>query len=77
MILEPSLAMIDPELLAKLEEISAKADRAYQASEKVRKYLFWTGVITLVLFVLPLVGLMFVIPQFINSYTATLGGLGY
>lgn len=69
--------MIDPELLAKLNEIGAKADRAYQAAEKVRKYLFWTGVITIALIVLPLIGLAFAIPQFINSYTTTLNGIGY
>lgn len=68
--------MIDPELLAKLEEISAKADKAYHAAESVRKYLFWTGVITVALIVLPLIGLAFAIPQFITSYTTTLNGIG-
>lgn len=68
--------MIDPELVAKLEEIGAKTDRAYQASEKVRKYLFWTGVVTVALIVLPLIGLAFVIPQFIGSYTTALNGAG-
>jgi len=68
--------MIDPELLAKLEEIGAKADQAYQASEKVRKYLFWTGVITIALFVLPLIGLAFVVPQFLSSYNGTLNAAG-
>jgi len=62
--------MIDPELAAKLEEISAKADAAYRSAEKVRKYLFWTGVVTIVLFVLPLIGLMFAIPAFMSSYVA-------
>lgn len=67
--------MIDPELLAKLEEIGTKADRAYQAAETVRKYLFWTGVITVALIVLPLIGLVFAIPQFLSSYSSlnTLG----
>ncbi|OYV63176.1 MAG: hypothetical protein B7X03_02955 [Parcubacteria group bacterium 21-58-10] len=60
--------MLDPELLAKLDEISAKAEKAYQAAEKVRKYLFWTGVITIALIVLPLIGLVFAIPTFINNY---------
>lgn len=60
--------MIDPELAAKLDEISAKADAAYKAAESARKYLFWTGVITVAVIVLPMIGLMFVIPQFINSY---------
>ncbi len=69
--------MIDPELAAKLDEIGAKADMAYRASEKVRKYLFWTGVITVALIVLPLIGLAFAIPSFISSYTTTLNGVGY
>ena len=69
--------MIDPELSARLDEIGAKVDAAYQAAEKVRKYLFWTGVITVAFIVLPLIGLVFVLPQFISSYTTTLNGLGY
>jgi hypothetical protein len=68
--------MIDPELLAKLEEISAKADAAYRAAESTRKYLFWTGVVTVALIVLPLIGLAFAIPSFINTYTTTLTGVG-
>ena len=68
--------MIDPELLAKLNQIEEKAEKAYQAAEKVRKYLFWTGVITVALIVLPLIGLAFVLPSFISSYTTTLNGLG-
>ncbi len=68
--------MIDPELAAKLEEIGAKADRAYHAAETVRKYLFWTGVVTVALVVIPLIGLAFAIPQFISTYTTTLNGLG-
>jgi hypothetical protein len=69
--------MIDPELAAKLDEIGAKADKAYHATETVRKYLFWTGVVTVALVVLPLIGLAFAIPQFISSYTSTLNGIGY
>jgi hypothetical protein len=68
--------MIDPELLAKLDEISAKAEKAYQAAESSRKYLLWTGVITVAVIVLPLIGLAFAIPQFISSYTTSLQGLG-
>lgn len=69
--------MIDPELAAKLDAIGAKADRAYEAAETVRKYLFWTGIITVALVVLPLIGLAVVVPQFLGSYTSTLNGLGY
>jgi hypothetical protein len=62
--------MLDPELAAKLEEIYQKADAAYRAAESSRKYLFWTGVVTVVLFVLPLIGLVFVIPQFLSYYAS-------
>lgn len=67
--------MIDPELSARLDDIAAKAERAYQAAEKVRKYLFWTGVVTIALIVLPAIGLVFIIPQFIASYSTTLNGI--
>jgi type IV secretory pathway component VirB8 len=69
--------MIDPELLAKLEEVGERADKAYRAAEKVRKYLFWTGVITIALFVLPAIGLVFLIPQFISYYLTPISGMGF
>lgn len=68
--------MLDPELLAKLDEVGAKADQAYRAAEAARKYLFWTGVITVAFIVLPLIGLALVIPQFIGSYTTSLNSAG-
>ena len=67
--------MIDPELAAKLDEIGAKADAAFRAAEKVRTYLFWTGVVTVALIVLPAIGLVFVIPQFVDTYTTQLNAL--
>lgn len=60
--------MIDPELAARLDALEAKVDAAYAAAEKVRKYLWWTGVITLILFVLPLIGLLFALPSFFSYY---------
>lgn len=69
--------MIDPELSAKLDEIGAKAERAYQAAETVRKYLFWTGIITIILIIVPAIGLAFAIPSFLSSYATTLSSLGY
>ena len=66
--------MIDPELAAKLDEISAKTDKAYAAAEAARKYLFWTGIVTIALFVLPLIAIAFVVPQFLSSYTSSLTG---
>jgi len=60
--------MIDPELKSRLDEIEVKVEAARKAAESTRRYLFWTGVVTIALFVLPLLGLVFVIPMFINNY---------
>ena len=40
--------------------------------EKTRKYLLWTMIATIAFFVLPLVGLLFIVPSFISSYTSSL-----
>lgn len=60
--------MEDSELRQRLDALEAKIELAYAASEKVRKYLFWTGVVTIALIVLPSIGLMFAIPSFLSSY---------
>lgn len=60
----------------KVRELEIKIDKIYVSVEKTRKYFFWNMVVTLVLFILPLVGLIFVIPSFISSYTNTLSTLG-
>ena len=68
--------MLDPELSARLDALEAKVDKAYRAAESARKYLFWTGVVTIILFVLPLIGLALVVPQFLSSYSTSLTGFG-
>jgi polyferredoxin len=62
--------MEDQELREKLNALEAKVDAAYHAAEKTRKYLLWTGIVTLALFILPAIGLAFAIPQFISTYSA-------
>ncbi len=66
---------MDPELKAKLEEIEQKVDAAYRAAHRAQQYLFWTGVITIVLFVVPLIGLVFAIPYFLNATAGTYNSL--
>ena len=55
------------EVLKKLAELDEKVDKVYKSAEKTRKYFMWTIIASVVVFVLPLIGLLFVIPQFINS----------
>jgi len=60
---------MDEELRRKLDAIEQKVEAAYQAAEKARKYLLVIVVVTLVAFVLPLVGLVFAIPTFLSTYS--------
>jgi len=62
--------MEDAELRQRLDALDKKIELAYAASEKVRKYLFWTGIVTIILVVLPAFGLIFAIPAFISSYSS-------
>jgi len=65
---------MDQETLNKFEELDKKLDQIYRSAEKTRKYFLWMLIISLAVIVLPLIGLVFVIPQFINIYTNA--GLG-
>lgn len=54
---------------AAIGALEAKIDALQRAITKLQRTFFWTLAITAVLFVLPLIGLLFVIPQFIASYS--------
>ena len=44
-----------------------KLDAIYKSVEKTRKYFLWTLIISVALIVLPLIGMIFAIPAFLNS----------
>jgi TRAP-type mannitol/chloroaromatic compound transport system permease small subunit len=67
---------METELKQLIEAQQKKIDEIYVSVEKTRKYLWWTMIATIVFFVLPLVGLMFIVPSFISSYSSSLGELG-
>ncbi len=57
---------MEQDIEKRLAEIEQKIDAVYKSVEKTRKYFLWTLIITVILFVLPLIGLLIVIPQFIS-----------
>ena len=61
---------MDQEIAAKIEALESKVDAVYRSSEKMRKYFLWTLVITAAVVILPLIELLFVIPQFISQYSS-------
>ena len=59
---------MDQNIIQKLEEQELKINQIYESVEKTRKYFMWTMIITVALFVLPLIGLFFAIPSFLSQY---------
>ncbi len=62
---------IEQRLLAQEEKI----DAILTSVKKTEKYFKTTLWVTIIMFVVPLLGLIFIIPSFIASYTSTLEGL--
>ena len=58
---------MDPELLKRFAELEKKLDAVYKSSEKMRKLFLWTLIISVALVVLPLIGLGFAIPSFLQT----------
>ena len=67
---------MQPDLEKRIGELEKKMDAIYVSVEKTRKYLLWTAIITIAIIVLPLIGLVFVIPSFLSSYTTAIDTLG-
>ena len=61
---------MDEDIRKQLEEQRGKIDEIYTSVEKIRKYFLWTLIVTIVVIVLPLIGLVAVIPGFISTYSS-------
>lgn len=62
------------ELKNKLEAQEKMLLDIYVSVEKTRKYFMWTLIITIVMFVLPLIGMMIVVPPLLNSISTMYSG---
>ena len=56
----------------KIEELEKKIDALQHSIDRLNKIFLWTLIITVILFVLPLIGLLFAIPQFLSTYAGIL-----
>jgi type II secretory pathway component PulF len=63
---------MEQEILQKLEGIEKKIEENTKITRQLRQYFLWTMIISLLVVVLPLIGLLFLIPRFIGIYS----GLG-
>ena len=63
---------MEEEILKKIEEQDKKLEEIYRSVEKMRKYFLWTLIVTIAVIVLPLIGILLLIPQFLSIYTSGL-----
>lgn len=49
------------------QSLEQKIDKLQSSIDKLNKIFKWTLIITVIFFVVPLIGLLFVIPQFISN----------
>jgi len=67
---------MDQEILNKLSELELKIDSLHRTVAQMRRYFLWTLIISLALIVLPVLGLIFVLPQYLSTLTS-LGTVGF
>mgnify|MGYP001615782916 CR=1 FL=1 len=61
--------MDDQELRQKLDALEQKVDNVYVSAEKTRKYFLAVIIVSVVAFVLPLIGLFFAVPSFLSVFS--------
>ena len=66
---------MENDILTKLQAQEAKIDAIYTSVEKTRKYFLINMWVTIIMFVLPLVLLVIVVPMVIGSYLESISGL--
>lgn len=66
---------MEEEILRKIEDQNKKIDAIWVSVEKTRKYFLTTLIISVVMTVLPLIGLLIVVPIVLNSLSKSMEGL--
>jgi NADH:ubiquinone oxidoreductase subunit 3 (subunit A) len=66
---------MDPHIQQQLEEQNTKLDAILASVRKTEKYFKATLWITVIVFVLPLIAMVFIVPMAISSYSSTLNSL--
>ncbi|MDD5251319.1 MAG: hypothetical protein PHT12_01625 [Patescibacteria group bacterium] len=59
--------MEDKELIKRLDNLQERVDAAARSVDKLRLYFLWTVILALVTLILPVIGLLFAIPTFLQS----------
>ncbi len=62
----------EDQILEILKENQKLIKQTCESVEKTRKYFLFTAIATILMFVLPLIGLIIIIPMFLNNYLGSL-----
>lgn len=63
---------MDEKISAQLDTLEKKLEQVEVSVEKVRKYMLWSLISGIALFVLPLIALAFAVPYFLKTYLSVL-----
>jgi hypothetical protein len=66
---------MDQEIATRFDAQDRKLDAIYASVEKTRKYFLWTMIGSIVMFVLPLLGIMIAIPWLLSTLSGAYSGL--
>jgi len=66
---------MEKEILKRMKVQEEKIDQIYRSVEKTRKYFLWTLLATIIMFILPFLGIIVAIPWFIGVMSSTYGGM--
>jgi hypothetical protein len=66
---------MEPDINTRLTALETKIDAVFASVEKTRKYFLTSVIITVAMVVLPIIGLIVVIPSFLSSYTTNIDSL--
>ena len=64
---------MNEELQKRIDAQDQMIGRIYESVEKTRKYFLWTMIGTIVMFVLPIFGMLIIIPKLISGFTSQMG----
>lgn len=66
---------MDEELYKKIEALEIKINEIYKVTNTAKKMFIWSSAISLLLFIIPLIILMFVLPSMMDTITSAYSGL--
>lgn len=66
---------MEEQFYRKIEDMEKKVDEIYKTIKLAKKMLIWSTVISLLLFIVPLIILLVMLPTIMSSFSSMYGGL--